>query len=521
MRPPRHGSGPSLLFSLDQDEDVSDDDEGIRFPRKLPASSCNSSLSSEEADSKILMFGSPSLSSTMYTSPIKTAASPKTPLPKIMLTPRTPQSSGSRRKVGLPMFPSPSDDGIDTTSTSQTHSSSIDEAMDNLLNGFVAKRGHPGTFQSTTGYIPSFDDIHGNSSRYRHNSSNSLAFSVEDSKGDATGAELERADSASFLTRTSPPQTALESDNVNNTSPPALPGTWLLPPPSDSNANGHLMHASEDMPLPPRIDRSTQAPFGAPLMPSTSKHDTILRAMMDANARARSADSDSLSDSGEEDAFVLTCPSSRAMALVDGQRPPKQRRRESRERALSSSLFNGGRESCTSLASGLASASGLRESCTSLASGLASASSLFGMEFYEEEGHSVTSPLYRSTTPFSSHSFKSKQSGSHGELSSKGDEDGFAPLGMHHRFRRSENSFGSLGLSLDGPSDAVDDRGRDLVTPPATRHVAFSPPPLPIQPVNTESFCSTPKSTNKEPTKGDSRRDDMSAEEEEDTGLKA
>jgi len=202
---------------------------------------------------------------------------------------------------------------------------------------------------------------------------------------------------------------------------------------------------------------------------------------MEANARARAvrAESGSLTESGEEDEFVLTCPlSSKTSEVEDGSRPPKQRRRESHESGVSGPQFMG-----------------RRESCASLGSGLASASSLFGMEIYQEEGNSVSSPpLYRSTTPFSSHSLKSKNSGSHGALSSKDGEDGYAPLGMHHRFRRSEHSFGSLGLSLDGPS--YNEQGRDLVTPPVTRQVAFSPPPLTSQPVQADSFYLPPKSEN-------------------------
>lgn len=495
VRPPRHGGGPSLLFSLDQDEDDSEDD-GIAFPRKLPTSSCNSSISSEDTDRKIPMYSSSSLGSTMYTSPVKTAtSSPKTPLPRIMLTPRTPQSTGSRRKTGLPMFPSPSDDGIDTTSigdTPQTNTSSIDEAMDTLLNGF-ARRGHPARFHSTTGYIPPLDEIQAKESRY-HNSSNSLAYSlahsVENNNGDAAGAndgQEEREES--FLPRRTPSPTAIESNNVN-TNPPTLPRAWLLPMPSDSNGMNRSQHGSNDLPRPPpTIERSTKASSATPQL---SNHDTILRAMMDETARARAAhaDSDSLSDSCEEDAFVLTCPSDVTTSeREDCYRPPKQPRRESHENLAtisSNSFLNGGR----------------RESCTSLASGLASATSLFGMEFYQEEGQSMTSPpVHRSTTPFSSHSIRSNtNSGSNGELSNRDGDEGFAPLGMHHRFRRSENSFGSLGLSLDGPSVPVDDQERDLVTPPVTRQVAFSPPPLPVQKGQRESFCPTPKSKSEEGT---------------------
>lgn len=381
------------------------------------------------------------------------------------------------------MFPSPSDDDIDTTSTRQTHQSSIDEAMDNLLSGF-AKRGHPGRYQSTTGYIPPSERVYGKHSRY-HDSSNSLAyslaFSAEGSKEDTQGANLKREDSSLSGRGMSP---APERDTVN-TSPPPLPKTWLLPLPSDSSVKCQNKGGCVEVRLPVPMERSSQASSTAQSMPTISKHDKILREMMDANARARAAraDTGSLSDSCEDDEFILTCPSTTASEMADGSRPPKQRRRDSYESGLSSSYFND-----------------RRESCTSLASGLASASSLFGMEFYQEEGLSVASPVYISTTPFSSISYKSKNSGSHDAFSPHTGDDGFAPLGLHHRFRKSEHSFGSIGLSLDGPSSAVDEhQGRDLVTPPVTRHVAFTPPPLPSQPIQDDSFCSTPKSSNKSP----------------------
>ena len=81
---------------------------------------------------------------------------------------------------------------------------------------------------------------------------------------------------------------------------------------------------------------------------------------------------------------------------------------------------------------------------------------------------------------------------------------------MHHRARRSEHSFGSIGLSLEGhPSAAVDDQGRDLVTPPATRQqTAFSPPLLVSQSDQAHCFCLTPKDTDKESQIDDDDDDD-------------
>jgi hypothetical protein len=129
-----------------------------------------------------------------------------------------------------------------------------------------------------------------------------------------------------------------------------------------------------------------------------------------------------------------------------------------------------------------------RESFSSMNSGLASANSLFGMDFYLEEGQSVASSTNRSTTPFASLSFKNRNPESNGALSTKDGDDAFAPLGL----QRSVHSFGSLGLCLDGPSASMEEHWRDLVTPPATVPAAFSPPPLAPRHVHDEPFQATP-----------------------------
>eukprot|EP00544_Gedaniella_sp_CCMP2646_P007018 CAMPEP_0202480560 /NCGR_PEP_ID=MMETSP1361-20130828/497_1 /ASSEMBLY_ACC=CAM_ASM_000849 /TAXON_ID=210615 /ORGANISM="Staurosira complex sp., Strain CCMP2646" /LENGTH=791 /DNA_ID=CAMNT_0049108003 /DNA_START=427 /DNA_END=2802 /DNA_ORIENTATION=+ len=490
VRPPLHGGESSLLFSLDNDDDQSDD---MGFPMKLPSStSCNSSISSSGDDYKIPMYSSQRLAQkppAMFSSPRKTTTlSPRTPLPRVMLTPRTPKSTGSRRQGVLPMFPSPSEDDI--SSTPQTNQSSIDDAMEILLDG-LAKRGHPGRFHATTDYIhhPS-EEVPKMLIPRHHDSTNSLAYSLtEGSRAPAAN----RNEQDSFLppvplSETPPP--TLESDIINR-SPPALPKAWLLPVPSNSTIvddRHNNAHENDESHLSPSIERSAgfDQTTREPSARSIPVHESVFKDMMSVNARERStmADCESLSDSCDEDEFVLSLPVSNKSHEIDETRPKKQIRRDSYDSGASTFI------------------NGRHESSTSLASGLASASSLFGMEFYQDETHSATSPhAHRSSTPFLSRSNHTESfNSSFGALSSHEGEgnDSFVPLGIHHRARRSEHSFGSIGLSLEGHSSAVDDQGRDLVTPPATRQqVAFSPPLLVSQSDQADCFCLTPKYANK------------------------
>lgn len=173
----------------------------------------------------------------------------------------------------------------------------------------------------------------------------------------------------------------------------------------------HTAHENDEMDLPPSIERFTGFDQSAR---EQSMQESVLKDMMIANARERAtlADCESLSDSCDDDEFILSFPVSTKPPEIDGSRPPKQRRRDSYDNGPSGAFVNG-----------------RHESSTSLASGLASASSLFGMEFYQDETHSTTSPhAHRSSTPFSS---KSRHSESFGALSSQEGEghDWFAPLG--------------------------------------------------------------------------------------------
>lgn len=119
QRPPLHGGASTLLFSLDARTTSrdSDEDEDFSTPKRPPpAVFCpNSTCSTNSSISTIhdpMMFTGPSSKQARtaeFESPGKRNLmhlSPRTPLPKITLTPR---SSGSN-KCGLPRFPSPTDD---------------------------------------------------------------------------------------------------------------------------------------------------------------------------------------------------------------------------------------------------------------------------------------------------------------------------------------------------------------------------------------------------------------------------
>jgi hypothetical protein len=186
--------------------------------------------------------------------------------------------------------------------------------------------------------------------------------------------------------------------------------------------------------------------------------------MMNAT-RGADTETGSLSDSADEDAFVLHCPCSENPSLEASD--ANWRAKKCRDSYESHHLEH-------------------RESCASMTSGLASANSLFGMDFYLEDCQSVASSTNKPPTSFASLSFKNNPA-SNGALSTKDSDDTFAPLGL----QRSMHSFGSLGLCLDGPFASTEEHGRDLVTPPATMHAAFSPPPLPARHVPDEPVQAT------------------------------
>jgi hypothetical protein len=126
QRPPLHGGASTLLFSLDATPRDSDDDEEFSTPKRPPPAvfcpsmtcSANSSISTIHEP---IMYTGPSSKQARtaeFESPGKRSLmdlSPRTPLPKITLTPRSTGSHSS----GLPRFPSPTDD-IDNALTPMT-----------------------------------------------------------------------------------------------------------------------------------------------------------------------------------------------------------------------------------------------------------------------------------------------------------------------------------------------------------------------------------------------------------------
>lgn len=392
------------------------------------------------------------------------------------------------------MFPSPSDDGIDTLTLPQAHAS-IDDAIDNLLNGF---KGEHVRFHSSTGYMQPLEPTKNPGMRcYYHDSSNSLAFSADGSKCEARGVDQFKQDESWMAFRP-----GAESDYGGRLT---VPKEWE-PSTPDQDVSALILQGGVTEKAPPPIfsfQETGPTIATAHSLMSTSRHDDLVREMLTA-ARTSGAETGSLSDSDDEDAFVLTCPCSEKPSsdACDGNRQAKKRR-DSYENDFFEQR---------------------RGSYNSLTSPLASTSSLLGMDLYQEEVASLSfknktpgstgalstkdncesiAPLglkrssvqsfgsiglcldgpastNRPTVPFASLSIMNKTSGSNGALSTKDSSDeSFAPLGL----QRSVHSFGSLGLCLDGPSASMDDNhGRDPVTPPVTRHVGFSPPPLAARP---------------------------------------
>jgi hypothetical protein len=351
------------------------------------------------------------------------------------------------------MFPSsPSDDDIDALSVPQAHDS-IDDAMDKMLHGFRGQHG-----RSSAGYMQPMEPTKNPVMRTLFDSSNSLALSTDGSKGEIMCLDRSKRDDSLLSLRSS-----MYSDTGDR---PTLPKARDLSTPVEEHFSAPRLdrRVSENVSLP--SEPFQKAPTAAAETRITvSGHDGFLWEMMN-GTRGAATETGSLSDSDDEDAFVLHCPHSENPSLEasDANRRPKKRR------DFYETHYN-------------------RESCTSMTSGVASTNSLFGMDFYLEEGQSMASSTNRSPTPFANLSSNNRNPGSSGALSIKDGDDTFVPPEL----QRSVHSFGSLGLCLDGPSASLEEHWRDLVTPPATMHAACSPPPLPARDVPDEPIQAFPK----------------------------
>jgi hypothetical protein len=121
QRPPLHGGASTLLYSLDatpkeSDDDDDDVDEDFASPKRPPPAvfcpnmTCSANSSMSTIHEPIMYTGPSSKQSRTaeFESPGKRSLMdllPRTPLPKITLTPRSISSQSS----GLPRFPSPTD----------------------------------------------------------------------------------------------------------------------------------------------------------------------------------------------------------------------------------------------------------------------------------------------------------------------------------------------------------------------------------------------------------------------------
>eukprot|EP00980_Cylindrotheca_fusiformis_P003526 scaffold783_cov118-Cylindrotheca_fusiformis.AAC.12 len=179
------------------------------------------------------------------------------------------------------------------------------------------------------------------------------------------------------------------------------------------------------------------------LTPSRSRSLSI-QMMANDSRRASMEDVGSLTDSDDDETFVLTNPS----VLVEEQCQARGRARQRQRLSFHSLDKNGASHSSTSLA----------------LSTQASNTSLFGMEYMGDSSFSLRSP---DTVPASSLNTPTKRT-EHALSPKAARTAGFQKEG-------SENSLLSVGLALEDTEAA-----RDLTTPPAVAAACSSPPPLSV-----------------------------------------
>lgn len=448
-RPPVHGGMASLLYSLDGKVD----DEDLLTPRRLepsldcadfdePMSTPSHKRSIHPAHQQEPMMSTPSRK-------IQPGSSPRTPLPKITLTPKTPLSARRSQRGAFPQFPSPADDGIDISTTPLGQRDHMGYMMDSLLGEFPERTPTsrtPTSRDSTRNGVPL-------SLTFNPDSSHSLTLSL-DGKEDAGKIQPfpSRRGSCQSLLSDAPPM----MDDSREKERTSVPRKTFLPLPDFCGSPPEavrIVHAR----TPQRTNRSVgrDHPMGIQtkslLAPSLS--NGILDEMMRVEAIGGVADAEngSLSDSDEEE-FLLATPdvisSERDDSPAGGDKNRRQRRRRSYEKIH-------------------------RTTNRPTIATQPSNTSLLGMDIVQEESTSISSSN-RASTPYSSlpSSSKLKVSVSGSTISHSDGEGGENSLVRG----KSEQSLGSLGLCLDLSTSG--DGGRDLVTPPTTMASALSPPAL-------------------------------------------
>jgi hypothetical protein len=431
-RPPFHSGLSKMLHSLHGRED----EEEVVSPRRTSRSLLyppNPTTTPGAMDASCDMSEEPFTPrssgynvDTSFLSP-----SPRTPLTRVTLTPRTPLSSQKRDpNAVLPLFPVPEFNDTCRAASAPRDNDAVGMFMDDLLEGCTGQRASALSPPSRALPLLSFNP----------DSSNSLALSRE-------GSPIQRT----------PPSTRCSG------SPPGFVHV---------NARGYSSRFS----TPVRTNTTLSAACAelssaeamgikAKSVMTPSRSDGFLSEMMRAEARAGvlEAETGSLSDSDDED-FVLTCPLSvhyrQKVDKQDHQSPLGNNRRV--KQRIHDQMDMEGKSSFASLNANLH----------------ASTTSLFGMDIVLEEGQSSSTPQARTASSGCPSFNRLKSLGSTNALSLRDAEYG-SSSSLHRG--KSELSLGSLGLCLEGPYES----GRDLVTPPIMVQYAISPPPLVKRPMGS------------------------------------
>eukprot|EP00543_Licmophora_paradoxa_P007636 CAMPEP_0202455192 /NCGR_PEP_ID=MMETSP1360-20130828/12785_1 /ASSEMBLY_ACC=CAM_ASM_000848 /TAXON_ID=515479 /ORGANISM="Licmophora paradoxa, Strain CCMP2313" /LENGTH=674 /DNA_ID=CAMNT_0049074721 /DNA_START=151 /DNA_END=2175 /DNA_ORIENTATION=- len=425
-RPPVHSLMSSMLYSIDAQEDSPDSNRS----RKCV-------LSDEMITPRATQLSKPTSGPS---APRVIGISPRTPLPRITLTPRTPLSTLSTRAGprAMPTFASPSDDGISSTPYSRQNDE-MGNMMDSLLSGFPNTKGSRADVSFNSTSLKAFSS----QSRGPASSWNSLDFSQDGSNTLQAFSPLQQEDSFQSL------KSELGFQEEQRKSKLFAPFTTIKTQPFDQNGtplrrnrrNKRDDTSEDDIP----ITRSRS------LLKDDSQDflEDIIR--VEARVGVVDAETGSLSDSDDENEFVLASPKQVSRPKYEANHRAKQRRKRSMER------------------------SSLHLSNKSLTSPSSNAS-LYGMDIMHKEGGDQSS-----TIPFLLTSKLQPGSGVNQNWKDIdcGSSSGFCRL-------KSEHSLGSLGLCLDGPSHFSD---RDLVTPPITLQKASSPPPLFHNGIRDQTFA--------------------------------
>ena len=364
--------------------------------------------------------------------------SPRTPLPKVTLTPRTPLSSLSSRRRNqprqFPNFPSPPNDGISTTPHSRQNDE-MSNLMDSLLDGFPQHQRVDVSSSNSTGFR-AFSKGHAASSF------NSLELSQD---GSSKVSPVRRQEGSLESLKS---EFSLDHDETNNKGTKSEAPGFLPLPEITVDQKGTPLRQNRRV----KRDVTDDDEDDDDIIPAVQSRSllrnnlvngrNLLCDIMRAEARVGVVDAEncSLSDSDDDHEFVLTSPKSRLEGSSEffiHHRGTKQRKKCSFDNFLL--LGNS------------------RPSMNSLALSHASNTSLLGMDIVHDNGPSSCS---RTTTPFSK--------SSSGTLRSIDGQGGLKRL-------KSDHSLGSLGLSLDDTAVLAE---RDLVTPPITDQTKRSSPPL-------------------------------------------